>query len=115
VLLTSPLVGYPVGRSPNLHRTAVRQHFEGYGMWLRSRTFLPAPRLIGAFLAGCAEHQDRRLADDQQTCQAMGHPTGSDAFKQCLTELNKRRCRMVREGKTGPLQHKDTPECERLR
>jgi hypothetical protein len=44
----------------------------------------------------------------------MGHPVGSDIFKQCLAELNKRRCRMVQEGRSGPLEHEDTVACSRL-
>ena len=83
-------------------------------MWPSRTSLLPVCVLFGGFLAGCAEHQDRRLANDEQTCRTMGHPTGSDAFKQCLAELNNRRCRMVREGKSGPLEHKETQDCSRL-
>ncbi len=83
-------------------------------MRLKFSVLLPASLLLGPVLAGCAEHKDRRLADDQQTCQAMGHPTGSDAFKQCLAELNQRRCAMVRQGRTGGVRHQETEYCSRL-
>lgn len=56
---------------------------------------LIAPLFLGG-LAGCVPpHVDNRLAEDQQTCQQMGHPAGSAVFRQCLAELNERRCALA--------------------
>jgi hypothetical protein len=65
-------------------------------------------------LAGCAQ-QDPRLAEDQQSCLQMGHSTGTPAFKQCMTDLNERRCAMVAgSGKVQQSRHSVTIECTRL-
>jgi hypothetical protein len=54
---------------------------------------LGATLLLGVFLlSGCAAHEDRRLAEDQQSCLQMGHPPGTPQFSQCLEDLNQRRC-----------------------
>ena len=70
------------------------------------------PFLLGGFLGACSSLQDTRLADDQQTCQQMGHLPDSPAFKQCLTELNERRCAVV-STKSG-TRHQGTEQCTRL-
>ena len=70
------------------------------------------PFLLGGFLVACSSLQDTRLADDQQTCQQMGHLPDSPAFKQCLAELNERRCAVV-STKSG-TRHQGTEQCTRL-
>jgi hypothetical protein len=69
------------------------------------------PFLLGGFLVAC-QGQDTRLADDQQTCQRMGHLPDNPAFKQCLAELNERRCAVV-STKSG-TRHQGTEQCTRL-
>ena len=69
------------------------------------------PFLLGGFLVAC-QGQDTRLADDEQTCQRMGHLSDSPAFKQCLAELNERRCAVV-STKSG-TRHQGTEQCTRL-
>ena len=70
------------------------------------------PFLLGGFLGACSSLQDTRLADDRQTCQQMGHLPDSPAFKQCLAELNERRCAVV-STKSG-TRHQGTEQCTRL-
>lgn len=68
--------------------------------------------VLAAFaLQGCAQ-PDRRLAEDRQTCRAMGHQTGTGEFEQCLQELNERRC-PVKQTLRGE-QHFVSKECTRL-
>lgn len=42
-------------------------------------------------LSACSA-TDTRRASDRQSCVAMGHVPGSDAYRFCLNELNARRC-----------------------
>ncbi len=73
--------------------------------------------LVGAgILAACTPHVDTRLAEDQQTCQQMGHPAGTAAFSQCLAELNDRRCAMSKPGSRSDegARHLASEECTRL-
>lgn len=76
--------------------------------------YVPTFMLIGMLLAGCAGRVDNRLADDQQTCQTMGHSAGTEAFEQCLAELNKRRCAVVRQGRRQDTRHQQSLDCSRL-
>jgi hypothetical protein len=67
----------------------------------------------GGILNACVPpHVDTRLAEDQQTCQQMGHPAWTAAFSQCLAELNERRCAMA-ASKAG-TRHVASEECTRL-
>jgi hypothetical protein len=82
------------------------------------RSFLIWPSFaalaLGSFLlAGCAQ-EDRRLAEDQQSCRAMGHVSGTPQFQQCMEELNQRRCATVSVGKPGTTRHQAVLECTRL-
>ena len=69
---------------------------------------LLAPTLLSGLLLilGCAD-QDRRLVEDEKSCLQMGHPTGTPEFKQCMTDLNERRCATM----TG--RHVATQACTR--
>ena len=79
---------------------------------LRTQQRWLLPYMLGGFLGACSSLQDTRLADDQHTCQQMGHLPDSPAFKQCLAELNERRCAVV-SSKSG-TRHQATEECTRL-
>ncbi len=68
--------------------------------------------LVGIALVGCGQ-VDRRLAEDRQTCTAMGHASDTAEFQQCMAELNSRRCADTKAGKTGP-HHVATLDCTRL-
>ena len=72
-----------------------------------------AAALVAAMLAlhGCAQ-PDRRLAEDRQTCAAMGHQSGSPEFQQCLAALNERRC-PTKQTQHGE-QHVVSKECTQL-
>ncbi len=69
-------------------------------------------------VAGCASKRDTRLTDDQQSCVDMGHAPGSAEFKQCMSELNERRCATVTSptGNRGAHsnRHSSTIDCTRL-
>jgi len=67
-----------------------------------------------ALLTGCAASTDRRLTEDQQSCQAMGHTTGTANFRQCLADLDERRCAMSANMKNGALHHVASADCSRL-
>jgi hypothetical protein len=42
------------------------------------KSSLAAMLLVGVSLvSGCAEHEDRRLAEDHQSCLQMGHSPGT--------------------------------------
>ena len=79
----------------------------------RTRLFLMSFPLLGV-LGGCTGHQDTRLTDDEKTCASMGHTPGSDMFKQCLVELNERRCGVVKKGRFSPNEHHPTEACTQL-
>lgn len=64
-------------------------------------------------LIGCAS-EDRRLVADEETCRSMGHVEGTPEFKQCMTELNLRRCATRKATKQGGKLHEAATECERL-
>jgi len=65
-----------------------------------------------ASLTGCAS-VDRRLVADQQSCRNMGHLDGTPQFKECMNDLNERRCAVLRsKGSAG--SHVATTECTRL-
>lgn len=66
---------------------------------------------LGTLIA-CAPRPDTRLADDQQSCTAMGHASGTPIFRQCLAELNERRCALERN-RYG-TRHVDSRECTRV-
>jgi hypothetical protein len=79
---------------------------------LRS-TLVASALLLGiASLTGCAS-EDRRLVADEQSCRSMGHSDGTPEFKQCMNDLNERRC-AVQRAKTGPGSHVASTECTRL-
>jgi hypothetical protein len=67
-----------------------------------------------ASLTGCATEEDRRLVADEQSCQSMGHEQGTAEFKQCMNELNLRRCATRQATKQGGTAHEVTRECTRL-
>jgi hypothetical protein len=83
-------------------------------MSAKHRPALAASALIVAVvsLAGCAG-EDRRLVADQESCRNMGHVPGTPEFKQCMTDLNERRC-AVQRAKGGTGSHVATAECTRL-
>ena len=68
--------------------------------------------LAVASFTGCAG-EDRRLVADQESCRNMGHEPGTPEFKQCMTDLNDRRC-AVQKAKGGAGSHIATAECTRL-
>ena len=63
-------------------------------------------------LTGCGA-PDRRLVDDQQSCQTMGHLQGTAAFQGCMAELNQRRCTVIPQ-KSGTMRHVPAKECTQL-
>ena len=72
-----------------------------------------ATLLLGLLLSGCAQ-EDRRLAEDQQSCLQMGHSPGTPQFSQCMEDLNQRRCATATaKGIAG--RHVATEECTRLK
>jgi hypothetical protein len=80
---------------------------------LRS-TLAASTLLLGiASLTGCAG-EDPRLVADVKTCQSMGHLSGTPEFKQCMSELNERRCPTRKATKFGGSLHEATTECTRL-
>jgi hypothetical protein len=68
--------------------------------------------LAVVLLTGCAG-EDRRLVADQESCRNMGHAPGTPEFKQCMTDLNDRRC-AVQKAKGGAGSHIATAECTKL-
>src|SRR5437870_13661133 len=66
-----------------------------------------------ASLTGCTS-EDRRLVADRQTCQSMGHVEGTPEFKQCMQDLNERRCPTRKVAKYSGAVHEATTECTRL-
>jgi hypothetical protein len=57
------------------------------------KLLLSAILLIGVpLVSGCATREDRRLAEDQQSCLQMGHSPETPQFSQCMQDLNQRRC-----------------------
>jgi hypothetical protein len=83
-------------------------------MFSKLRSALVASSLLAAIalVTGCAG-EDRRLVADEQTCHSMGHLDGTQEFKQCMNDLNERRC-AVQKAKTGAGSHVATTECTRL-
>jgi len=83
-------------------------------MAYRSRTLSPA--MAGLFLvcalAGCAM-PDRRLTEDETSCRGMGHTPDTPPFRECLRDLNDRRC-AVAPRKIGTPQHMASNECTRI-
>lgn len=80
---------------------------------LRS-TLAAATLLLGvALVTGCSS-EDPRLVADAKTCQNMGHVNGTAEFKQCMNELNQRRCPTRRVSKFGGRIHEATIECTML-
>lgn len=68
--------------------------------------------LTSGLVAGCgAPREDRRLVGDEQTCQQMGHAAGTDVFKQCLADLNQRRCSTLPPQKGRGERHEATQDC----
>lgn len=67
--------------------------------------------VLGFILVGCAA-PDRRLAKDQRSCEGMGHAAGTTGFRQCMADLNDRRC--TRGGPRNGSTHVATTECTRL-
>ena len=79
---------------------------------LSSALVAAALLLAAVSIAGCAS-EDRRLVADQQSCRSMGHLEGTPQFKQCMNDLNERRCAVLRS-KSAPGTHLATTECTRL-
>lgn len=69
--------------------------------------------LVISMVGGCAV-TDRRLADDQASCRAMGHVPGTANFGHCLVDLNDRRC-AVAHPRGGQPEHVASEDCTRLR
>ena len=78
---------------------------------LRSTQVASMLLIATALLTGCAT-EDRRLVADEQSCRSMGHSDGTSAFKQCMDNLNQRRC-ATSSTKVGTL-HEATKDCTRL-
>lgn len=55
---------------------------------------------------------DRRLADDQRSCEDMGHAAGTIGFRRCQADLNEWRC--TRGGPRNGSTHVATTKCIRL-
>lgn len=79
---------------------------------LRSISLLVGTIVMGTLIA-CEPRPDTRLVEDQKTCSEMGHAPGTPIFKQCLAELNERRCRVERS-RYGSAHHVDSRDCTRL-
>jgi hypothetical protein len=79
----------------------------------RKYTFA-ATLFVSAFVIwGCA-HEERRLAEDQQSCLQIGHSPGTTQFNQCMEDLNQRRCATVTPRAVGE-RHVATEQCTRLK
>ena len=70
-----------------------------------------AAAVLGFILVGCAV-PDRRLAEYQRSCESMGHAAGTTGFRQCMADLNDRRC--SRGGPRNGSTHVAKIECTRL-
>ena len=79
---------------------------------LRPTVVVSALVLAAASFTGRAG-EDRRLVADEQSCRDMGHVEGTPEFKQCMNDLNERRCARQRS-KAGTGSHIATTECTRL-
>ncbi len=64
-------------------------------------------------LAGCNAVPDPRLAGDEQSCRGMGHVAGTASFRQCLVDLNDRRCPLATAKGSLP-HHVASMDCTRL-
>jgi hypothetical protein len=78
----------------------------------RKNAFATALLLVTFLFSACAQ-EDRRLAEDQQSCTQMGHSPGTPQFDQCMQDLNQRRCATVT--KAFGERHVATEECTRLK
>ena len=83
-------------------------------LWYRNMA-LPMGTLLVAssVLMGCAVLPDRRLTSDEQSCRSMGHSPDTTAFKQCMADLDNRRC-AVAHAKGGAERHLPSESCTRL-
>jgi hypothetical protein len=95
----------------------VRPPMAGAGM-ISARRFRHLQRLAVAGLVlilglSACSVTDTRRASDSQSCVAMGHVPGSDAFRFCLNELNARRCEAA--AFKGRRVLVETQACTRLR
>ena len=66
-----------------------------------------------ALLSACGTTTDRRLSEDKQSCRSMGHTPGTAEFKNCLADLNARRCATSRQKGWGE-HHDASLDCTRL-
>jgi hypothetical protein len=84
-------------------------------MFPKPRSTLAASTLliVIALLTGCAS-EDRRLVADEQSCRSMGHVDGTPEFRQCMNDLNERRCATRKATKQGGSVHEATTDCTRL-
>jgi hypothetical protein len=80
---------------------------------MRASLVLLSVLLATGILSGCTARPDTRLVSDEKTCADMGHAPGSEVFKQCLAELNERRCR-IEKNRYGSAHHVDSRDCTRL-
>jgi hypothetical protein len=82
---------------------------------IKSKSLLVIGTLAIVLLAGCSPlSPDRRLTEDEQSCQAMGHTPETANFKQCMADLNERRCAMSAGHKGNPSHHVVSTDCTRL-
>lgn len=65
--------------------------------------------LMGVLLTGCVDKNDRRLVADEKTCREMGHQEDTPEFKQCMADLNDRRCSSSPKG-----GHQKTKDCTQI-
>ena len=79
---------------------------------LRPTVVVSALVLAVVSFTGCAA-EDRRLVADEQSCRGMCHVAGTPEFKQCMNDLNQRRC-AVQRSKAGTGSHIATTDCTRL-
>jgi hypothetical protein len=79
--------------------------------WIQFVALLSLSGLV--LLSGCG-HVDRRVAEDRETCSAMGHAPDTPEFRSCMQELNNRRCANIRTGKGGYTHHEATLDCTKL-
>ena len=81
----------------------------------RNKVLVVLGTLALALFSGCSElPPDRRLTEDQQSCQAMGHAPETAIFKECMVDLNKRRCAMFVSQKGNQSHHVPSTDCTRL-
>jgi len=67
---------------------------------------------VVSVLMGCAV-QDRRMTADEISCRSMGHSPGTEPFKECLKDLDDRRCVVARQ-KGTQSHHVASIDCIRL-